>query len=116
MTTKISKHKRSGYSLFTHCTFDTTKNELDYYRGKDCMKRFCEDLKEQTIKIINYEKREMTPLANKENKLYRNQQACHKCKNEFSADDKKVRDHCHFTRKYRGAAHDVCNPNYKAPK
>ena len=39
--TKISKHTPSGYSLFSHFTFDTTKNKLDYYRGKDCMKNFC---------------------------------------------------------------------------
>ena len=36
--TKINKHTPSGYSLFTHCSFDTTKNKLDYYRGKNCMK------------------------------------------------------------------------------
>ena len=28
----------------------------------------------------------------------------------------KVKDHCHDTRKYRGAAHDVCNLRYKTPK
>ena len=39
-TTEISKHTPSGYSLFTHCSFDKTKNKLDYYRGKDCMKKF----------------------------------------------------------------------------
>ena len=33
--TKIDKHKPFGYSLFTHCSFDTTKNKLDYYRGKN---------------------------------------------------------------------------------
>ena len=39
-TTEINKHTPSGYSLFTHCSFDKTKNKLDYYRGKDCMKKF----------------------------------------------------------------------------
>ena len=34
-TTKINKHTPSGYSLFTHCSFDTTKNKLDQYRGKN---------------------------------------------------------------------------------
>ena len=29
-TTKINKHAPSGYSLFTHFSFDTTKNKLDY--------------------------------------------------------------------------------------
>ena len=58
-TTKINKHKPSGYSLFTHCSFDTTINKLDYYRGKNCMKIFCLDLKEHATKIINYVKKEM---------------------------------------------------------
>ena len=35
---KINKHTSSGYSLFTQCSFDATKNKLDYYRVKDCMK------------------------------------------------------------------------------
>ena len=58
-TTKINKHTPSGYSLFTHCSLDTTKNKLDYYRGKNCMKNFCLDLREHATKIINYEKKEM---------------------------------------------------------
>ena len=28
----------------------------------------------------------------------------------------KVRDHCHHTGKYRGAAHSICNLRYKIPK
>ena len=38
-TTKINKHRPSGYSLFTNCSFDITKNKLDYYGGEDCMKK-----------------------------------------------------------------------------
>ena len=49
-TTKINKHSPSGYSLFTHCSFDATKNKLDYYRGKNCMKNFCLDLREHATK------------------------------------------------------------------
>ena len=33
-TTKIKKHTPSGYSLFTQCSFDKTKNCFDYHRGK----------------------------------------------------------------------------------
>ena len=39
-TIKINEHTPSRYSLFTHCSFNLTKNKLDCYRGKDCMKRF----------------------------------------------------------------------------
>ena len=52
-TTKINKHTPSGYSIFTSCSFDESKNKLNYYRGKDCMKKFCEDLRIHATKIIN---------------------------------------------------------------
>ena len=55
-TIEINKHTPSGYSIFTHCSFDQTKNKLNHYRGKDCIKKFCKDLREYAIKIINYEK------------------------------------------------------------
>ena len=57
-TTKINKHTPSGYSIFTHCSFDKSKNKLNYYRGEDCMTKFCKDLREHATKIINYEKKE----------------------------------------------------------
>ena len=28
----------------------------------------------------------------------------------------KVRDHCHYTGKFRGSAHNICNLRYKTPK
>ena len=37
-------------------------------------------------------------------------------KKGFSADDHKIRDHCHYTGKFRAAAHDVCNLRYETPK
>ena len=46
---------------------------------------------------------------------------CYICKKEFITSDNnnkhyKVRDHCHYTGKYRGAAHNICNLRYKIPK
>ena len=52
-TTKVNKRTTSGYSLFTHCSLDTTQ-KLDYYRGKNCLKNFCLHLREHATKIINY--------------------------------------------------------------
>ena len=46
----------------------------------------------------------MIPLTNEKNRSYENQKLCHVCKKLFKKDDKKVKDHCHFTGKYRGAA------------
>ena len=120
-TTKINHHTPSGYSIFTHCSFYESKNKLNYYRGDDCMKRFCKDLKEHATKIINYEKKNMIPLTKEEKEDYNNQKVCYICKKEFITSDNnnkhyKVRDHCHYTGKYRGAAHNICNLRYKIPK
>ena len=76
-TTEANKHTPSGYSLFTHCLFDKTKNKLDYYRGKDCMKKFSKDLREHATIIINYEKKKMIPLTIKEKIHYNEQEICY---------------------------------------
>ena len=67
-TTEINKHTPSGYSIFTHCSFDKSKNKLNYYRKYDCMNKFCKDLREHVTKIINYEKKGI-PLTTKEKNI-----------------------------------------------
>ena len=56
-TEKKAKHIPSGYSLVTCCSYDKSENERKYYRREDCMEMLSKDLKEQAMKIINYEKR-----------------------------------------------------------
>ena len=64
-TTKINKHTPSGYSIFTHCSFNKSKRKLNYYRGEDCMTKFCKDLREHAKKIINYEKKRYDTINKK---------------------------------------------------
>ena len=83
------------------------------------MKKFCKDLREHSTKIINYEKKKMIALTTEEKVHYNKQKVCYIRKKEFYNNDKKqqkVRDHCHYTGKYRGAAHNICNLRYKVPK
>ena len=112
-TAEINKHTPSGYSFFTHCSFDKTKNKLDYYRGEDCMKTFCLNLREHATKMM--------PLTKKEEENYNKQKVFYICRKEFNTDDSdkkchKVKDHCYYTGKYRGAAHNICNLRYRIPK
>ena len=44
-TTKVSKHIPSGFSMFPISAFRSIENEHDVYRGRDCMKTFCESLR-----------------------------------------------------------------------
>ena len=56
----------------------------------------------------------MIPLTKEEEDNYNKENICYICKKEFNND--KVRDHCHFTGRYRGAAHNTCNLRYKIPR
>ena len=81
--------------------------------------KFSKDLREHVSKIINYEKKKMIPLTTEEKIYHTKQKICYICKKEFNNNEKKnykVRDHCHYTGKYRGAAHNICNLRYKELK
>ena len=124
-TEKKAKYTPSGYSWITCCSFDASKNERGYYREKDCIEIFCKGLRDQAMKMINYEKKEIIPLTDKENEPYEKWKLCHICKKEFSTDKNgknvsklyhKVRDHCHYTGKFTGIAHSIYNLKYKTTK
>ena len=107
--------------MFTSCSFDEKENKLNYYRGKDCIEKLC---KKRAVKIINYEKEKMIPLTKEEKSLIKKQEACHLCQKEFCYDKndedytnkKNAKYHCHYTGKFREAAHSKYNLNYKVPK
>ena len=102
--------------MFTQSLFDNTKNKLDCYREKDCMNNFCKNVNDHVMEIINYGKKEKILLTSEENKSNHEEKVCHISKKKFSTDDKKLRDHCHFTGKNRVAARNICNLNHKSPK
>ena len=66
----------------------------------------------------------MIPLTHEENNFYKEQEACYICKEKFCTDKddknyinkRNVNDNCHYTGKFRGAAHSKCNLNYKVQK
>ena len=76
---KKTKHTLSGYSIFTSCSFDPTRNKLDYYKGEYQMKGFCKYLREHAMNATN-EKKEMIPLTDEENELDEMQNVCDICK------------------------------------
>ena len=121
-TTEVSEHIPSGFSMSTISLFKSIENKHVVYRGKDCMKKFCESLREHATKIINSKKKKMTSLTKEQQESYENAEICYICKEKFEnkyVKDKncrKVRDHCHYAGEYRGAAHSICNLKYSVPK
>ena len=53
-------------------------------------------------------------MTNEDKEIYNNSQICWICKKELNTE--KVRDHCHVTSKFRGAAHNKCNINLRLLK
>ena len=70
-------------------------------------------------------KKKMVPVTDEEYNSYGKEKACYIRKKELGTDEDdenafelyhKFRDHCHFTRKFRAAAHSICNLRHKTPK
>ena len=53
-TTKVGEHIPLDFSMSAISSFKSLENKHDVYRGKDCMKNFCEYLKEHEMEMINF--------------------------------------------------------------
>ena len=49
--------------MSTILSFKSLESKHDVYRGKDCMKKFCESLREHAMEIINFKKKKMKLLT-----------------------------------------------------
>ena len=106
-------HEPSGFCIYVkgivpgiHITPITyTKTSED----DNVAKIFVEKLEEVTKGIYNdfYKRFKPLKMSAKDQKLFNEAKTCHICSLELK--DDRVRDHCHFTGKYRGAAHNKCN-------
>ena len=72
ITIKVSEHIPSGFSMSMISSFKSIENKNDVYRGKDCMKKFCELLIEHAMKIPNFKKKKMKLLTNEQQKSNEN--------------------------------------------
>ena len=114
-TKKNQKHKPISFSYCIKCFDDNVfKPVLRSYTGEDAMEKFVEWLEKDVKEITNIPEVDMI-FGKEEATRYKKETKCWICKGEFKEDDKKVRDHCHFTGRYRGAAHNSCNLKYRKP-
>ena len=116
-TQKYQHHQPSGFCYkivgqnIKRCVlFRAAKNE-------DVSRKFVEMLEEDIKKIFqqfNFSKKMV--ISPQEQKDFLNAEFCWICQKKFKKDEKKVRDHDHFTGKFRGAAHNKCNLQFKKPQ
>ena len=119
-TTTYQKHEPSGFFLYLKGLVGNFK-PIVYTKKKsdeDISKKFIEYVVELTHKIYKdyYQKPKPLVLTKEEEKEFQSASICHICEEKLSLDKKsKVKDHCHFTGKYRGAAHNKCNLECRKP-
>ena len=86
------------------------------YRGRDCIRKFCDHVIGEARRLYqSFPEKPMKPLTPAQWKDYKRTSSCHICLKPFREGNTKVRDHCHFSGIYRGAAHSLCNLQYKIP-
>ena len=116
-TKKYQKHRIFGFSYLIKCFDDNVyKPVLRTYTGPNASKILVEWLEKDAKIIAKIPKKDII-FGKEEREHYNKQTKCWVCEKEFNDDIKnnKVRDHCHFTGRYRGAAHNLCNLKYKKP-
>ena len=113
-TKKYQKHEPISFTYYIKC-FDDSVSEpiLRTYTGKDAMDVFISWLEEHVKAIANIEPKDMI-FTEEDKKQFNKSRICWICNESFK--DSKVRDHCHYTGRYRGPACNSCNLKYRKPK
>ena len=112
----INNHVPSGWCIRREFAYGNVQNPLKLYHGEDCIKKFCDCIiGEARCLYQSFPEVPMKPLTPKEMDRYKRSERCHICFKLFKEDNSKVRDHCHYTGRYRGSTHTKCNLQYKIP-
>lgn len=121
-TMKRQKHNPNGFSYFIKCTFDDKYDKLVEYRAKsedeDVPQRFVDELEKEVKSIYTSHPPKKMIFTESDRVKFDEADKCWICGGGFDESNsaKKVRDHCHFTGKFRGAAHNSCNLKARVPK
>ena len=118
-TKKYQKHEPISFSYYIKCfdnsvcapilrTYTKTTPE-----DKDAMDVFIQWLEEDVKAIANIKPKEII-FTEEDKKRFNESKECWICGEPLK--DDRVRDHCHYTVRYRGPAHNSCNLKYRKPK
>ena len=119
-TKQYQKHTPSSFCYYIKCFDDEVyyQNPVTYTastENEDVAQIFVNMLEEDVKSIYKrFGKPKKMLFGAKEREEFDEATECWICHGELGLD--RVRDHCHLTGKYRGAAHNKCNLQYRRPK
>lgn len=115
------EHQAHSIGYYFKSEVEEVSSRYASNRGPNCLDWFMDELTEiaeEAFDILT-DKKPMNPLTKEEEVAFLQSTNCHICKKSFSnaSQDKqssvRVKDHCHLTGNYRGAAHQSCNLQYQ---
>ena len=118
-TKKIQKHEPVGFTYYiislNESVYESRKKTYTKPKpeDEDPVDVFIKWLEGDVKDIANIKPKKMI-FTEEDRKQFNKASDCWICGEELGND--RVRDHCHFTGRYRGAAHNSCNLKYKNPK
>ena len=105
LTQKYQDHIPCSFAYKLVCVDDKFSKSIVVFRGENAAYEF--------IKAI-FKEYQYCKIVTK--KQFRSSNTCWVCEKLIDHEDEKVRDHCHVTSKFRGAAHWSCNINLQLTK
>ena len=115
---EYQKHEPSGFCFYLKGITDSFKTESFTKEKEDdnVAANFVDKIVGYTQSIYAEYYRKPKPMifSERDEKSFKKAKYCSMCEEPLGED--KVRDHCHFTGKYRGAAHNKCNLRCRKPR
>ena len=112
-TEAYQKHTDCGFGYKVVCCYDDKYTQpLKIYRGEKAVYTFLEYMLDEVKyckRIIKKEFNKPFNMTKENEEEFQKADECHICNKKYTADDIRVRDHCHITGKFRGSAHQECN-------
>ena len=114
-TEKINTHVPSRWCVHSTFSYGDVPDLLKIYWGKDCVENFVQYIEEEVKRLYaTFPQQLIIELSDLLKKEHKAAEKCHISLKEFSnSQNKNVRDHCHYTGLYRGAAQNNCNQKYR---
>ena len=116
-TTYYQKHIPNSIAAKLVCTDNTYTLPIKLFFGSNGINEFLQwvfEIKKNCNNIIKNHFNKELIMTQADEEKYNNTNTCWICTKEITQN--KVRDHCHITGKFRGAAHKNCNSKLKIPK
>ena len=116
---KYHEHVPCSYACKVVCIDDRFSKSIVVFRGKNAAYEFIKAILEEhkyCKKIMKKHINKNSIMTEEEEHLFQESNNCWICKKLIDNDDEKVKDRCHVTGKFRGAAHWNCNINFQLTK